>query len=170
MAIFEQAFGLILKHEGQYSDHPNDFGGKTRFGISNTFLKSIDYEHTIETISKKDAEWIYHEYFWTPLQLNKISNQIIATFVFDTAVNQGNARAGEILQTALNTQKQIVIDGIIGQQTVTICNQLTESESNTVFLLDVLKAIRKSAYIEIVRKNPSQRVFIRGWFNRVNDF
>ena len=31
---FDQAFTTLLGHEGGYSDHPADPGGKTRYGIT----------------------------------------------------------------------------------------------------------------------------------------
>ena len=31
---FDNAFSLLLGHEGGFSDHPADPGGKTRYGVT----------------------------------------------------------------------------------------------------------------------------------------
>ena len=170
MAFFNVSIKFILHHEGGFVDNINDRGGATNFGISQAFLKSIDSKLRPSDLTLDMAKSLYHEYFWSPLRLDEIENQTVATFVFDTAVNCGNSKSSEILQRAIFQQRPIEIDGIIGAKTIKICNEITGNELNEMFLIDCLKSIRKNFYLRIVEKNPEQRVFIKGWFNRVNDF
>ena len=38
---FDQAFNTLLKHEGGFSDHPADPGGKTRYGITEAVAREV---------------------------------------------------------------------------------------------------------------------------------
>ena len=40
---FDQAFDALLEHEGGYSDHAADPGGKTRYGITEVVARSHGY-------------------------------------------------------------------------------------------------------------------------------
>lgn len=170
MANFDISIKFILTHEGGFSNNPNDKGGATNYGISQAFLRSINSPIKPSEVTIDMARALYHDYFWTPLRLNELKCQTVATFVFDTAVNCGNTKAVEILQEAIYQQKPIEIDGIIGRQTIKACNDITSCERNEMFLIDCLKSLRKSYYMKIVKRTPEQRTFIKGWFNRVNDF
>lgn len=170
MIYFEKSVNFVLQHEGGYANVSNDRGGETNYGISQAFLNSIGSNLKVKDVTRSKAIELYYEYFWFPLNLGRIADQTVATFVLDSAVNHGNSRAGKILQKAINLQKSVTIDGIIGEQTIKACNEIVICEKNKVFLIDSLKSIRKNFYAQIVENYPGQRCFIRGWFNRVNDF
>jgi hypothetical protein len=40
---FLTAFDKLLKHEGDYSDHKDDPGGKTRYGITEAVAREVGY-------------------------------------------------------------------------------------------------------------------------------
>lgn len=169
MSDFMDAVQVVIAHEGGFSDHASDRGGETSYGISQAFLNSIGSNLRAREVTKAKAIELYLEFFWLPLNIGRISDQDVATFVLDSAVNHGNSTAAKILQEAINVQKPIVIDGVIGDQTIGACNDILSLEKGKEFLLDSLQSIRKSYYMKIVASKPDQRVFIRGWFNRVND-
>ncbi len=41
---FETAFALLLGHEGEFSDHPDDPGGKTRYGVTEAVARETGYK------------------------------------------------------------------------------------------------------------------------------
>ena len=114
MAKFKDAIGYVLDNEGGYSEHPSDPGGETFWGISLRYLKGtgeygdIDDDGDIDAddiraMTMADAEGFYFRDFWTPLKLDKVESQAVATRVFDMAVNMGLRAAVKIAQKASNT-------------------------------------------------------------------
>ena len=56
-------------------------------------------------------------------------------------------------------------DGIVGSKTISCINSQNQEEA--------FKKIwnrRKKFYDSLVAKNPSQKVFLKGWMNRLNAF
>ncbi len=41
---FDTAFTKVLGHEGGFSDHPDDPGGKTRFGVTEAVARRVGYK------------------------------------------------------------------------------------------------------------------------------
>ena len=55
-------------------------------------------------------------------------------------------------------------DGIVGSKTLRAVNK-----APSVKLLQTLLVARKAFYINLVRRRPDQRRFLRGWLNRTED-
>lgn len=164
---FTRAFNLILKYEGGYADHPLDMGGATCYGISSAFLKANNINKDVKTLTVKDAKQIYRMYFWEVWNMDRFTDDGVKLFLFDTSVNCGIGTAAICLQRAISMFEDIKLDGIVGNQTVTKCNRL--SENNRSRFLDMLIHFRKQYYCEIVKSKPVQRVFMRGWLDRSSD-
>lgn len=163
---FKNALAFVMMHEGTYSDHPLDAGGPTNYGISTAFLRAHGINKKAHEITYDEAKKLYELYFWNPFRMNRFKDEGIQTFLFDSAVNCGVGRATEFLQTAVNYLSPIEIDGIIGNKTVGATNDLCESIDRK-FLIDLLIITRAIHYLNIVRSNPNQRTFLRGWMNRL---
>ena len=166
----------VLKHEGGLSDHPNDPGDITNFGISLRFIKAAgldidDDEHInkndILALTKQRAKEIYKQEWWDRYHYGCIENQDIANKVLDMSVNMGPKRAHKILQTSINRlrEKPITIDGIIGNQTFQAIQKLHE-DGESCELLGELRDNSAHFYINLVADNPALRAFLRGWLNR----
>ena len=54
---FDTAFTTLLKHEGGYSDHPADPGGKTRFGITEAVAHEVGYRGDMRELRDLLAAW-----------------------------------------------------------------------------------------------------------------
>ena len=78
--------------EGGYVDNPQDPGGATKYGISQTSFPNLD----IANITIDDAMNIYNKQYWQPLQLDNYPLPI-SLFLFDTAVLQGVGKAVELI-------------------------------------------------------------------------
>lgn len=183
MSEFEPAFAFMIKHEGGFINHPSDPGGATNLGISLRFLKKLKHDATINTIKEltiDSVKPIYHDYFWEPSKAFSISNQTLATKYFDFSVNMGNARAAKLLQTAYNSTiketsynylgldsfivKDLVIDGIIGRQSLQRINKLLPL--NSTILTTLYKQEAVTFYEKLVKYDPKKKVFLKGWLNR----
>ena len=69
------------------------------------------------------------------------------------------------MQKALNSKiRNVDIDGYIGEQTNKAINSVDEK-----WLIKEIQKARAEHCDSIVDKYPNQRVFIQGWFNRIND-
>lgn len=117
--VFEAAFARTMSHEGGYVDSAFDVGGETKYGISKTAYPDLD----IASLTPDDAKKIYFKDFWIKQKLGLIESPIIATKIFDLTINMGAFGGGLVVQQALHDLDKIVImDGIIGIETVTAIN------------------------------------------------
>lgn len=161
MADFYRALQKVLTYEGGYSNHPDDRGGATRWGISEREFPDLD----LSQLTYTQMQQLYREKYWDPLRLDEISVEAIADEVFEQAVNFGIGRAAANVQRALNyfREQGIAVDGVIGSLTLAAIN----SCKYPGYLLTVLNGIQIARYFEIVDSDPSQKVFTRGWLKRV---
>ncbi|ADL12735.1 glycoside hydrolase family 108 protein [Acetohalobium arabaticum] len=162
---FERAFKKILDYEGGYSDEQKDHGGKTKYGITEKLARDYGHEGEMKDLELEKAKEIYYREFWANHLYSWIEDERIATEVFEQAVNMGAKTANKHLQKAYNllADKEIAVDGIIGQRTLEAVNNF-EHNSDLFKLLNILQAKK---YINIVKNDASQQKFIRGWLRRV---
>ena len=140
--IFEKGLKFVLKWEGGYVNNPNDKGGATNKGITqstyNNWLRSKGQNiKDVRNIQDSEVKEIYYNNYWLKAGCNKMTSKF-AILSFDTAVNMGVSRVGEFLKYA-------------------------EYKDPNKFLL---ARIRK--YVEFARVG-NQKVFLLGWLNRVMD-
>lgn len=169
MNNFERCLPIVLGAEGGYSDHPADRGGKTNMGItegtlSNAYSKGIVSHKDVKKLTRDEAMKIYQALYWTPCGADKMPWPLCLLH-FDAAVNHGIGGAGKLIQRTVNSIKGPVlkIDGAVGPAT------LAELKSMEIkfFCLELLKT-RREYFEAIVRNNPSQKVFLKGWLNRID--
>lgn len=174
MSDFDLAIPTVLRHEGGLVNNKNDPGGITNFGVSLRWLKTIgspfhdgDFDHDgvvgpddIRKMTKEDACRIYRHYWWDKYHYERIDCQLLATKVFDTAVNMGAVWATKILQRAVGVED----DGKLGPATI--------AAANAAALLDVIPRYQDAQwahYKSIMEKNPHLAEFAHGWENRAYD-
>lgn len=162
MNNFDKIIECVFVLEGYISDHKADTGGYTKYGISQKAHPEVD----VRNLTLEDAKRIYYRKYWLPTRCDQLPFKV-ALFVMDMAVNSGNSAAGKALQRCVNlvradAAKPLVVDGIIGEQT------LMESRLvDTGILVAALLTYRISFYFNLVHKKPSQKVFLKGWMNRL---
>ena len=173
MTLFDKCLPVILNHEGGYSNHPNDSGSHTNYGISLRFLKSTGLEdgdidcdgdidvEDIKALTTSKAAKLYYKYFWKKANLDVIPNDILALHVFDMGVNAGTKTAVKLLQKCLGFVGDD-IDGIIGRQTAAAINS-----TNITVLVNSYIRERYAYYDAIIKRNPKLSVFRKGWRLRV---
>lgn len=169
MAEFKHSYLRTAKWEGGYVNHKSDAGKETYCGISRKFHPSwggwaiVDSYKPIKTgakIKNTDLEnavrLFYYHGFWQPIKGDLIEHQDIADFVYDWHVNSGEGGI-KAIQRALGLKD----DGKVGN--------ITLGKLQTAKLIDLIEA--RIYFVQaIVNKNPSQKVFLAGWLNRINSF
>ena len=165
MANIKTFLEKLMKLEGGYINHPNDKGGCTNKGITiSTFQHYYGSDKTCEDlkqITEEQVEYIYRKGYWNPCLADKIQCPIIAYLIVDWAVNSG-------VKTAIKNVQKIVgttADGIMGNMTLTAINEHPCKE-----LFNKIKEARLDFYHNIVKRNPSQKVFLKGWENRLKAY
>lgn len=152
-----------IKIEGGYTNNPADAGGPTKYGITQRTLSTwLGRQATIEDVQNLDmvtAIAIYKKmYFYDP-GFDKLPSALQPQ-LFDIAVNSGPRKAIELLQEALGC----TADGIIGPNTISLCQQSTPG------LVNQVEKLREQLYLQIVQGNPSQSIFLKGWLTRAKTF
>lgn len=108
----------------------------------------------MKKLSVKDAEEIYRNEYW---KFDKIIDQSIATKLFDMSVNMGVGTAVKMLQRILGVD----VDGIFGTRTLDAVN----GDDPDILMLDLVNACIKR-YEDIIKSDPTQERFRRGWMRR----
>lgn len=167
MADFEKAISIILEHEGGFSNHKNDSGGATQYGITiglfKQYAQALGLEKTIEAlkaITIDQSKFIYRENFWNAMKGDLWKDQQLANIVFDGFVNMGN-KAIKLIQKEAGTEA----DGSIGSNSLQAING-----ANARILFEGYKDARIKFYNDLVARKPDQKVFLKGWLARINSF
>ena len=168
MAKLELLSPKIAKWEGGYVNDPTDKGGVTNMGVTISTWQQVGYDKNhdghidssdIKLLNKDDFKFVLKKY-WNIWQADKINNQSIANILVDWV--WGSGKWGVIIpQRLLGLQD----DGVVGDITLSHLNQLNQKELHQTIFNARLKFLD-----DIVKKNPSQQKFIKGWKNRLNDF
>ena len=168
---YRYAFSVLMNHEGGLSDDPNDSGGLTKFGLTIQFLKDHNIDVNGDGIIDKDdiyaltiskAKQIYFDCFWTEYQYWRIADVNVATKIFDMAVNMGEITAHKIAQRALNALGQnVAVDGFLGKHSFDAISNV-----NPRYLQQELRDLSKAHYLDIIEKNPKDKVFENDWLRR----
>jgi len=79
---FNLAVDFVLKHEGGYSNDPNDPGGETNFGISKRYHPDVD----VKNLTVEGAEQIYKAQYWDAYHCDDLPFPI-DIIAMDTVVN-----------------------------------------------------------------------------------
>jgi len=167
---FEEIIEVVLKHEGGFVNDPDDKGGATNWGVTQSVYENFIGEkctaEDIKNMTQLEAEKIYLDMYWKPSRAEQLPPEIRETY-FDMVVNHGQGGAVKILQQACNNKRkpdnQIAVDGGIGPNTIKAAANLKDWE---------LMVERSGFYWNLVfdgaryTKRTSQVKFIRGWIRR----
>ena len=177
MAVYTNAIKYTLDFEGGLSDNPNDSGGITNHGVSLAFASStgnrklFDKDHDgdidrndIKLLTTEDAIEAFKIYFWDPIDLDDLDSEKKAFLVFDANVNHGLGNSIPMIQRTCNKLGyKLDIDGKYGPKTKCALEECDEYDFCNTFL-----DVRENFYYKIVERRSSQKVFLRGWLNRIN--
>ena len=178
MAVFKIAYSSYIQpFEGGYVNHPADRGGETYAGIARNIYPNLTLWGIIDEKKKQFPNGIiprntkfpelsdYVEDFflgvWNKNNIGSIKHQMLANLLFDFIVHSGSKNAVKPLQRLVGVND----DGVIGQKTL----QAINNADGDKLYLDLLE-YRKQFLNNIVARDTSQSVFLKGWMNRIDKF
>lgn len=172
---FQKAMITVLRHEGGYTDDAKDPGGATNWGISLRFIREEKLcenndckgdKNEVINLTKTEADEIYYKDWYIKNRYYEIKSQIIMTKVLDFSINAGSSQANKLIKRTINRISKIKtpINGLMDNETIELINHLEPS-----ILYSGLVTEEEDFYLDIVKRNPELRKFLRGWLTRAND-
>lgn len=171
MADINKLIPIILKWEGGYVNHPNDKGGPTNMGVTIEIWRKVGYDKNgdgdidvddLKLLTKDDVvNRVLKPHYWNRWKADQIKNQSIANILVDWVWASG-AWGIKYPQRILG----VTDDGVVGPKTLEAINNYPDQSE----LFKKLWIRRKQHFEDIVAAKPSQKEFIKGWLNRLNDF
>jgi lysozyme family protein len=152
---FDTAFGKLLGHEGDFSDHPDDPGGKTRFGVTEAVAREVGYKGDMRELSLDLAKRIYRDRYWNAVRADELPAGIRYA-MFDAAVNSGPGQAVRWLQRAVGVPD----DGALGPRTLAAAGALSA---------DAVRMKLLAQRLRFMSNLPNWPAFSRGWARRICD-
>lgn len=140
--LFYKALAFVGSVEGGYVNHPLDRGGATNMGVTQLTYDKWNRAHQLPLKDVKNITKKEAEciYYQYYWCESGCDNYTpkFAVLAFDTAVNHGVGRVKQFLESAEYKYPEKFLEA------------------------------RRNFYHRIVEKNPSQKVFLKGWMNRIN--
>lgn len=170
----DQIIEGILGKEGGYVNNPNDKGGPTRWGITQTTARAYGYAGDIKALPRETAKAIYLSQYWTEPKFDRIAelSPSIAQELCDTGVNMGPRVASTFLQrwlSALNMQGKLYpdlkTDGAIGNITISALKSYlaVRGKDGENTLLKGLNCSQGARYLELAEARAANEDFLYGW-------
>jgi lysozyme family protein len=168
---FDVCVAKTLGHEGGFSDHKADKGGKTNLGITLATLNQakalgiVPFRITIQDLTVAQAKSIYFRLYWLPARCAQFPAPL-DLLLFDAQVNHRPKVAARLIQSAVEADR----DGAIGPDTIAKADAIAKSADQDAMpkAIERYAEARKDFFRQIVSNDPSQKVFLRGWLNRVD--
>ncbi|MDM0075096.1 glycosyl hydrolase 108 family protein [Variovorax sp. J2P1-59] len=163
----------ILRREGGFVDHPNDRGGPTNFGITLRSLASWRGSEVsrddVRRMAQTEARDIYKGRYFIQPKINDLP-AAIQPLMFDMCVHHGPGTAIKLLQEVLQASSPpCAVDGGIGDKTIqSAANALAALGAKA--LVNLLVDRRVELFKSIAGKDASQKVFLKGWLRRAEEF
>lgn len=159
---FDEAFKILIGHEGNFSDDPRDRGNWTSGEIGIGQLKGTKYgiashaypQLDIKNLTLDQAKEIYKRDFWDQCHIDDLPAETHFD-IFDMAVNGGVKTSVKLIQRALGVGD----DGIWGNMT----SAAAAACKDGVALSKRFNGYRLRYYTEL----PTFATYGKGWTNRV---
>ena len=179
MTPFDKALLFIFGNEGGYSNDPDDRGGATNLGITQSTLDRArrqmpDLPESVEDLTREPAAEIYRVLYWEESKADMMPYPL-CTLHFDAAVNHGVGGAGKLLQQTINNYAvkaglsvRVDEDGAVGPKTLDALDECIAVKNNIALICTIYCNEREKFYRAIVASRPDQSRFLRGWLNRLD--
>lgn len=154
---FNEAFDLLMTHEGGYVNHAADPGGKTNFGITESVARQHGFKGDMRDMVRADAKRIYESAYWDTTAGRLPDGHAVAFDLFDAAVHHGPTQAIKFMQGAAGLGVGS-IDGILGARTIEVVSNQDGR---------LLAARMLGERLAFMTNLTPWGVFSRGWARRV---
>jgi lysozyme family protein len=157
---FNRSLLLLLKHEGNFVNHPSDPGGMTNLGVTAKVWESwvghpVD-EKQMRALTAEDVAPLYKRKYWDACRADEFVSGLDYA-VFDCAVNSGVGRAVKLLQSCVG----VPVDGGIGPATMAAINKYSDTKKLIEQYCD--------SRLQFLKSLKTFPVFGKGWERRVNE-
>ena len=149
---FDQAYDRLMGHEGGYSNHPDDPGGETMWGVTKRVAVAYGYSGPMRDLPRDTAKQIYRRLYWDAVQADQLP-EAVRFDVFDAAVNSGVSQAVKWLQRAAGA----TADGVIGAKTIAAAR----------FAGPLLAAHFNGHRLQLMTELAGWPSFSKGWARRI---
>lgn len=147
-----------------FSNDPCDTGGATMVGVTiGTYRSYCRYKGakapTVQDLKNMPYKvWrdIVYTIYWNKWKADTIEDQSVANMVVDWIWHSGASTIKKV-QALLG----VTADGIVGPKTITALNNAKDIKTK-------IYNARKAYFEAIVKRNPSQKKWLKGWMNRLN--
>lgn len=167
---------LLRFHEARksgWSDDPRDAGGATMCGVTLATYKAWCKSHGLPVPTKNTLRNIPYAHwrgvvkqFWDVPKADSIDCPALAWLIVDWVWGSGPAvlkNVQRVVNSLPTTSVALKVDGVFGAKTLATING-----ADPGLLFERLKAERVRYIEDIVRRRPSQRVFLKGWMRRLD--
>lgn len=182
MANFDTAYKILIQLE--YAKNPSSFlhlnKGESGYTVAGVYQKwnknAIDWDFIERVVNmcsgdiKKASKLLYtdkklhvqiirlfRKQYWMKNRLSEINSQVIANEIFISATNIGSSDAVKMAQRLIHLKD----DGLLGKNSLRGLNA-----TNELFFSEEFDKKEKANYQEIISKNPSLAINLKGWINR----
>ena len=179
MANFDKVFQDLILIEGGYSNHIDDAGKATMYGITEATARAHGFKGNMKGLKLEEAKYIYKNSYFENYGFDKIQNTKIASELFEFTVNTGRGKSAvKFLQRSFNIlNKNIFLkeDGILGDITAQTINnyKFYKSLYKTMNILQGIYYISITEDDDVLKDqlldhsytsgNLAMKSFIRGW-------
>ena len=163
----------VIDREGDYSNHPADRGGPTRYGITQAVARADGYLGEMRTFPLARARDLYRRRYWQRPAFDRVAAHapLAAAELFDTGVNMGPPTAAAFLQRALNALNRgasdypdIAVDGGVGTKTLAALDRfLAVRRGGDAVLVKAIEALQGERYLSLAEARPANEAFLYGW-------
>jgi lysozyme family protein len=179
MADYQAALKIVLDHEGGYqaltSDAGNAGGHGTNRGITFATLsdwrkkqgKAAPTDADVKTLSLQETADIYQALYWRPVGGELLTDQAIATVLFDAGVVMGPGTVVKIAQgiAAAVSGQGVLADGLMGPKTAGIINGLQRRS-----FLEPLCYKLQGRFLDCIAATASNVSWEKTWMRRACDW
>lgn len=157
---FDYALDFVLRHEGGYVNDPDDPGGATNYGITQSTYESYLWRD-VRHITQEEVRDIYESRYWHDGRCDAIHAVAprVAMAHLDACVNTGIIQAARFLQRAVG----VAADGHVGPVTLRAIEARLEPD-----ILGSMLLHRERFYHDLVSKRPALKKFLKGWLLRLS--
>ena len=169
-------FDHVIRAEGGYVNDPDDKGGATRYGVTQTVWTNFcgtypehrDWPRNVDSITKDMAK-AYYDHRFSFVEMWRLPAPLWNS-VFDFEVNAGR-NAIKVMQEMVREydlrrhHPTTEVDGIIGPVTEGSINRYHWAYGTRHFLYQYT-ARRMAYYLTLVEKHPLYDKYLAGWLNR----
>lgn len=168
--LFDAVMSHVLNVEGRnFTDHPNDAGGPTKFGITQATLAAYrgtkSTAEDVKNLQEDEAKRIYKVRYFDRMNLGFVEDHRKVLCLMDQGVNRGTGTAITMAQVMMNRQSgaKLAEDGVLGPKTRAAIDSL-----DAHFFCREYIQLAQHGYVDIVKRKESQLVFLTGWMNRTH--